>query len=490
MTKTAIAEHVEELFSIHMTDEEVMKDLHSLVSPTFYWIFLAYQKGIYTLSQAFPIHPGSSSKISYPQTFDSTLQEICGIEESIHCPALGIKGQVDMIGKGKLMIHQPRHTQQFSSELAQLLLPIELKTGKWRSSTSVAHRAQVILYLLLMNLRQQSFANLRCANSTIPNSSSSSLKASKYGILVYLNENELKIDFIWPSWNEVRSLIIARNSLARAIANSTYKPYSDINAVPILPPMLQSSSHECNYCYAASECMMYHSVFEKAEFEQKETNSLTNTNSSLYHYVMKGIQSKHLHYFRHWDRLIDLESFGQETSNLKKKRKLLVQADGTNIIKEESERPEDEPIGESENFCWWSRPAVVLEKQGKKAISLLSLLSAPTYSKVGKEKKEICLKRSMLSQNQLEKHFKWEMVSVIAEVLRKDFSTSLISVGDRVLISMERFLPSSDANFSNLNEASRVIMSINANICSGTVMHLTCDEIHLSLSLGERSMTR
>lgn len=82
------------------------------------------------------------------------------------------------------------------------------------------------------------------------------------------------------------------------------------------------------------------------------------------------------------------------------------------------------------------------------------------------------------------------MVNVIGEILRKDISASLISIGDRVLISMERFLPSADANFINMNEASRAIMSINANICSATVMNLTCDEIHLTLSLGERSMTR
>lgn len=499
MMRRAITEHVQELYSIHMKDEEVIKDLQALISPTLHWICVAHQQGIYSLAKAFPLPSGYSASTFNQSVYDSTLQQICDIEESIDCPALGIKGQVDMIGRGKATLYQAPQSfynknQGMSAEVAQLLLPIELKTGIWRDTTSMAHRAQVILYLLLMNLRQQSFANLRSASSKlqstprIPNSPSSSApKTAKYGILVYVQEKEVKIDFIWPMWDEIRSLILARNSLAKAIAEATCKP-GDEYSLARLPKMLHMDSRECNYCYAASQCMMYHGASEKevGSVHQQENGG------SQYHYVMKGIHSKHLQYFKHWDRLIDLESFGQDSSRKKKSSKIILQQDGSVVIDEARDNYSDQ------DDCWWSRPAMLLEREGKRAISLLTVTAAgSTDGEATRGSRELRLKRATLDRSSMARFFKNDLIHVVEAVVRKEIATSSITVGDRVLISLERMILYSDSSsrssstaFAGLNEASRALMSVEANICSATVMQMTSDEVHLSLTLGERSMIK
>lgn len=61
-----------------------------------------------------------------------SIDKILDIEENIWCPELGLKGKVDITVQSKVAT-----------------IPIELKTG--RSSMSLEHRGQVMLYLLMMN---------------------------------------------------------------------------------------------------------------------------------------------------------------------------------------------------------------------------------------------------------------------------------------------------------------------------------------------------
>lgn len=63
--------------------------------------------------------------------WNGTITGISDIEENLWCPQLGVKGKVDI-----------------SIESGDLVMPLELKTG--RASMSLEHRAQVILYVLMM----------------------------------------------------------------------------------------------------------------------------------------------------------------------------------------------------------------------------------------------------------------------------------------------------------------------------------------------------
>jgi len=172
LIQLCVQEHIEELFNLTITDHEIERDLRSIITPLIQWILTAIKFGTQGLLQRFAIHAdGTGGQQSLQpkanplngNASSSRFEEVVGIEESIHSPMLGIKGQVDMIMGGKLcptlMMNSFSPVSPSSDNKHQLIdsvvLPIELKTGMWRPSTAIAHRAQVILYILLMLLRER-----------------------------------------------------------------------------------------------------------------------------------------------------------------------------------------------------------------------------------------------------------------------------------------------------------------------------------------------
>jgi hypothetical protein len=163
LIQLCVQEHLDELFNLTIKDEEIQRDLRSIIPPLIKWIITAVKLGTNQLVKQFSIdgeggggNPMLQSLFSTNQ--DCKFQEVIGIEETIHSPMLGIKGQVDMIMGGKLFIQQqkvPNNVSSSSSVMQDLIVPIELKTGMWKASSAIAHRAQVILYILLMLLRER-----------------------------------------------------------------------------------------------------------------------------------------------------------------------------------------------------------------------------------------------------------------------------------------------------------------------------------------------
>jgi len=96
----------------------------------------------------------------------------------------------------KRTIRQQQPQQQQPLQTKQLIVPLELKTG--RDTTSAGHRAQLILYTLLLSDRY-------------------SVNVDS-GMLFYLKTGELIR--IPTSWSEVSSLIMQRNTLAQHIARN------------------------------------------------------------------------------------------------------------------------------------------------------------------------------------------------------------------------------------------------------------------------------
>jgi hypothetical protein len=497
----AIAENVEDLYSIGLTDNEIKEDLQKLIFPTIKWIWIASCYGSLTLSKDFNVHANYHDLDTNPlinRSYDNKLESIVSIEESIHSPMLGIKGQVDLIGKGRLFqLPSEKKNQVQENVLSEMLLPIELKTGKWRPSSSVAHRAQVILYILLLNIREKSLSCLKrkdlSSSSSSPSSSVSS-SPSKYGLLLYLNENEIKVDFIWPMWNEIKSLMISRNLLAKSINDSICSVSN--NYLPILPSMLKSS-FECTYCYSASECMIYHASLE-------DGNEETSGIPLLYSYIMKGMNSKHLSFFKYWDKLIDLESKGSVSSS------------SPSSSSSSSSFSSDNGI--------WNVSSIDRERNGGRNDSsssggggdkgkTLSLLSLKTYNcyhvKNNQIDETIELQFQRISSSSslsMTSSLTNEFLSSIQDILSKDFTFSQIIPGERVMISLEKISSwldqhhpqqslqsnnrsSSLSYFRKLfNRSSKALMSIDANICSGTVLSVSSDTITISLTAGIKSM--
>ena len=149
---------MEELHAAGCTDEGVAKDLLSLRDPLIHWAHGMVRQGLrHTLltsagggvsKDADAVRSSSagiimqSSSAALGPSDDYHLLAIDSCEETVCSRMLGLKGQVDMVAFARMV-------QQ------QSLLPIELKTGRWKPSTVFGHRAQVILYSLMLSMRDR-----------------------------------------------------------------------------------------------------------------------------------------------------------------------------------------------------------------------------------------------------------------------------------------------------------------------------------------------
>ncbi len=218
-----------------------------------------------------------------------TLKQMISAEESIWSPSLGIKGQIDIITKSRL-------EKVVGNDLAQhigknFVVPVELKTGKRHANVQVTHKAQVLLYILSLLVREKS--------SGAKTISGNAFTSVRHGMLIYLNDTECVLDTVVPTWHELRSLMLSRNLLAFQIKKSR-----DLDS-RILPNMLKRS-FECENCFQASECMVYHAALENG-------NAKSSGVGTLFSYITKGLTPAHVGYLRHWDKLIDLEAIAVST---------------------------------------------------------------------------------------------------------------------------------------------------------------------------------
>ena len=135
------------------------------------------------------------------------------IDNSIHVfqtHSFGLKGKVDATlgvrlgpGAGARRVESAK-------------TPLELKTGKLTSQGLTSHRAQVILYMLMLGDKYR--------------------EAVDAGLLLYLKTGETL--GVMLDQRDVRALIMVRNHLASALADRASR----------LPPMLQSPS-QCGRCW-------------------------------------------------------------------------------------------------------------------------------------------------------------------------------------------------------------------------------------------------
>lgn len=143
---------IEELYAAGCTDEGIAKDLLSLRDPLIHWVHGMVQRGLrHTLTVGSAGVPKDAARDMVLQSSlaalglppdDYHLLAIDSCEETVCSRMLGLKGQVDMVAYAR-RAHQ------------QSLLPIELKTGRWKPSTVFGHRAQVILYSLMLSMRDR-----------------------------------------------------------------------------------------------------------------------------------------------------------------------------------------------------------------------------------------------------------------------------------------------------------------------------------------------
>ena len=280
ITSLCIKKFTQELYVTGFSDESALKRLMDIVDATIAWMKSAFTSGAVA-------HKDSSG--SGVATY--SIKKIVSSEESVWSPALGIKGQIDVITQSSLFKTSQKDLAPFIG--TDFIVPFELKTGKRRVGSMIAHRAQVMLYILTLVVRERS------RGGAAP---------CRHGMLLYINEEETFLETVAPSWHEFRALTISRNLLAIGIkiANVSISKAisSDGNSTKTsvsgsLPGMLKRS-FECENCYQASECMVYHAA-ERGSAKSSGT-------PLLFSYITAGLSPAHLQYFSHWDMLISLES--------------------------------------------------------------------------------------------------------------------------------------------------------------------------------------
>jgi DNA replication ATP-dependent helicase Dna2 len=148
------------------------------------------------------------------------VNKVLDIEEHVWSPTYGLKGNIDATV-------QVRIEEDPDVPPKTLIVPLEVKTGK--NTSLVNHRAQTMLYTLLMSDRYD--VDVKC------------------GMLYYVDAKEsIRVRALR---NEIRGLIMGRNELAKWIKSREG-----------LPEMLKSP-RDCKNCYASDSCLVYHKVKER-----------------------------------------------------------------------------------------------------------------------------------------------------------------------------------------------------------------------------------
>jgi DNA replication ATP-dependent helicase Dna2 len=184
----------------------------------------------------------TNTRSTVSQTSLLAISELLDIEEDIWSPTYGLKGKIDAsvqtvvkdqdsssISKGQLQL----------SKCSSSPMPFEIKTG--RAVAGLEHRAQTMLYTLLMSER--------------------------YGMqiqegLLYYTQNE-EVVRVPAARNEIRSLMVARNEMASYMTRRTERPGERTGtenvAEPFLPPSIDDE-WICGRCFVLDTCMLYRKV--------------------------------------------------------------------------------------------------------------------------------------------------------------------------------------------------------------------------------------
>ncbi|KAI8582478.1 hypothetical protein K450DRAFT_227370 [Umbelopsis ramanniana AG] len=269
---------VEELYAIDQSEEKVLLILERYIPGMQSWA------ATYLTAEP-PSHAtvvtdrGPSFGHDRHQPVVVGIEKVLDIEEHIWSPMYGIKGMIDVTVQAKVKKGLTTQT---------LTIPLEIKTGV--KSKILAHRAQTILYTLLMHDRYGKVIvcpdppfEKRVVHFSVFFFSDIDISAA---ILFYSKTNDVLL--IPPLRNEVRGLIIGRNTLAVAFKDNLH-----------LPPMIKNL-HTCQRCYSVDACVVHHKSLERGTAQSSGLGQIFEDKTN-------HLNDHHLEFFRTWEELIRLE---------------------------------------------------------------------------------------------------------------------------------------------------------------------------------------
>lgn len=230
--------------------------------------------------------------------------EIHDVEEDIWSPMYGLKGFVDIsvevriTERGSSRKDMPKGAIPCTNTTTSMM-PLELKTG--RSINMIEHRAQTMLYTLMMSDRYR--RQIDC------------------GLLYYSKSAELHI--IRTAKNEIRGLILARNELASHMSRKqgneedAVRSYVDTMTRSDLPATIDDE-RTCSRCYVSEACMLYRKAELKQQPKDEEDISSDWPLATLFDRHTSHLRDIHIDFFKHWDYLLSLE----EADTVKHRREM------------------------------------------------------------------------------------------------------------------------------------------------------------------------
>ncbi|KAH8922045.1 Dna2-domain-containing protein, partial [Atractiella rhizophila] len=203
------------------------------------------------------------------------IERVFDVEEDVWSPKWGLKGKIDASVKADV-------------QGTKMTLPLEIKTGK--SEGGLEHRAQTMLYTLLMSERYgEEIAS---------------------GLLYYTQSGS--VHRVWGAQKEIRGLVQSRNRMAHFMHHShlTLSTEKAKEATSddleecwkgILPRSIDEK-RACERCYVVDSCLLYRRKDLQLDEPQADDWLI-----DLYKRKTSHLTNKHTDFFRHWEELISLE---------------------------------------------------------------------------------------------------------------------------------------------------------------------------------------
>lgn len=201
--------------------------------------------------------------------FRGSIHEIRDIEENVWIPKLGVKGRIDV-------------TAEVRVGSKRRIAPLEVKTG--RTTYSLEHTGQVILYLMMMSHRDREIDT---------------------GLLLYLKENAMRE--ISGGHRERRDLMLLRNTLVHYfVEQREYLRHATAESelrqpMPLPEPINHHSA--CQRCPYRTLCCVYLTRDPDGTASLAPSNPLT----ALVDELSRDFEPSHLDYVTRWVALLQLE---------------------------------------------------------------------------------------------------------------------------------------------------------------------------------------
>lgn len=265
------------------------------------------------------VNNNTSNAIKNPHNFH--ILSVCDIEESIWSPKYGFKGKLD------LTLQIERH-QQISNKktIENFIIPVELKSG--RSTFSVEHEGQVMLYALLNKEKR---------------------KTADYGLLLYLKDAKMK--FIKANQNNLKGLIQLRNDLVYYISSNNQAELKNDERTCSKCSMLTICSlfNDKNKCIDENEStakakqqIAYDEAYSSFELYSSAISHLNDTQKKFFFkwYYLLDLEFQNEKQFDSGDliwakSLKDLEALGYTVSNLRLVPEIKMKLEKQNVIEDE-----------------------------------------------------------------------------------------------------------------------------------------------------------